>query len=128
MHVFNLPFSSFSFANEYAMWASFYTSPACTPAQALKVMSYKELTPEAEKCGFGIEGAHPPPGVNGAATVAFMPSGGCTWICYTKKEVVFFTLAFLLNFLSTIEIILSDCSSRIFKRSKSPKLSSPISP
>ena len=27
---------------------------------------------------FGIEGAHPPPGVNGAAIVELSPSGGYT--------------------------------------------------
>jgi len=29
---------------------------------------------------FGIDGAHPPPGVKGAPTVAFRPSGGYTYI------------------------------------------------
>ncbi len=66
------------------MWASFCTSPTYTPARARIVMSCKEallrfLLPA------GILGAHPPPGVKGAATVALNSSGHCTCIYYEKK-------------------------------------------
>ena len=33
-----------------------------------------------------MEGAHPPPGDNGAATVALSPYGGCTSIYWMKNE------------------------------------------
>ena len=66
------------------MCASRWTSPACTPDLALKVRS---LSPSclSELVDGGIDGAQPPPGVKGAAMVAFRPSGGWTWIWWSKK-------------------------------------------
>ena len=57
-------------------------SPACTPAFARKVISLRfEFVFTAGKLG-----AHPPPGVSGAATLALRPSGGYTSICWLKND------------------------------------------
>ena len=56
------------------MWAYFYTSPDIIPERAL---SFRSVNDNFVVFVFiGIDGAHPPPGDNGAATVALSPYGG----------------------------------------------------
>ena len=70
------------------MCASFCTSPACTPAFAFSCMSFSVARSATCAAVFGMDGAQPVPGVSGAATLAFSPSGVLTSICCVKKLLI----------------------------------------
>lgn len=82
-HKINLPtvlyffWSSFNCPRQNDIWASFWISPAYTPALALIVKSFSEdLAREVEEV-WGIDGAQPPEGLNGEEIMfPFSPSGG----------------------------------------------------
>ena len=67
----NLFFSYSTCPKQNAIWASFCTSPDIIPERALSFKSIKDNF--VVFVFIGIDGAHPPPGDKGAATVALSP-------------------------------------------------------